>query len=89
MHVLSCIEHSVDGALSLPTACDEVRKSYYSSGISEYRPLAHDVIVSRIRTGTPTCRLFCVRGDSSFYGGLGKRSHAPTMPLVCVELNEM
>ena len=52
MHVLSCIEHSVDGALSLPTACDEVRKSYYSSGISEYRPLAHDVIFSRIRTST-------------------------------------
>ena len=33
--------------------------------------------------------LFCVCGDYSFYGDLGKHSHAPTMLLVCVELNEM
>ena len=61
----------------------------WALGTIMYRPVAADVIISRIRTGMPTWRLFCVCGDSSFYDDLGKRSHAPTVLIVCVELNEM
>ena len=45
-----------------------------------YRPVAADVIIWRVRTGTPTWQLFCV---------LGNRSYAPTMLIVCVESNKM
>ena len=50
------------------------------------RPVTADVNNSRIWKRTPTWRLFSV---SSFYGDLGKHNRAPTMLLVCVELDEI